>query len=173
MSEFPDVAKKMRIYYRIIANLLEILDDKEHLSEESFDYAEEHIKKQMNALDDCLADIFRDDIEVDRLNRLERYYHTVRNDAMECLINKLDPSAFDINARLQDIFNALSATIRSLEYYPCSQRYLTEYYNHMKSIKDILESPKYEEQLTIFQYHSRGKKYRDAFAYVKKIRSGT
>ncbi len=172
LKKFPDVAKKMQICYATIADLLCVLDDQKYLSEDMFNFLDMRIQEEMNILDDCLVDVLWDDIEIDRYKRMEKYYHEVRSDAMDYLLSKIDPSYYDINARLQKMFDDLSGIILSLESHPFSHKHLKDFYLQMNAIKEILESQEYQEQLSVSQYHLRGDTYRSAIKYVKKIRSG-
>lgn len=170
LSAFPDVAKKMSICYTTLANLFELLDDKEQLSEESFRLINQNIEQQIALLKLYLCDVLQNDIEVDRFHRMENYYQEIRMDSMSYLMSQTDESYYDINASLQNKFVVLSNIINAIDHCPSSSL-LHTFVRQMKDIKDILESKKYEHQLTILQYQNRSKKYNAALDYVKKCSS--
>lgn len=170
LANFPDTAKRMQICYYIIGRLFEILDDRKHMSEDIFTLIEQDITEWIDMLNDYLVAIHLNPVEVKKFNAMKEYYHTIRMDCIEYLIYQIDESYYDINVRLQKIFDMISATICSLESTPHSQEHLRDFYTQMNDIKDILESEKYKEQITILQYKSRSKKYVAASMYVKKLR---
>lgn len=167
LSAFPDVAKKMGICYTTLANLFELLDDKEQLSEESFRLINQNIEQQIALLKLYLCDVLQNDIEVDRFHRMENYYQEIRMDSMSYLMSQTDENYYDINACLQKKFAVLSDTINAIDD-RSSPKIFNTFVSQMKDIKDILESKKYEHQLTILQYQNRGKKYKAALDYVQK-----
>ncbi len=160
----------MQVCYYIIWRLFEILDDRKHMSEDIFTLIEQDIAERIDMLDDYLVAIHLNPIEVNKFNAMKEYYYVIRMYCIEYLIYQIDESYYDINARLQKIFDMVSATICSLESTPHSQEHLRDFYIQMNDIKDVLESEKCKEQMTILQYRSRSKKYVAASIYVKKLR---
>jgi len=171
LKDFPDLAKKITLCYATIADLLEVLDDRSRLDETTFSIIEKYMKLNIATLYEYLVDVFPNPIELDRLYSMEQYYYEVRGDAMEYLIDQIDASSYDINVRLQSMFDDLSTCIVDLEREPHSREYLYSFYVSMSAIKQLLESFDYTQQMTLLQYHNRGKKYISAYAYLQKIRS--